>query len=159
MLAHSPPPYLLREAGGISVLAQRTALGLLALRSRVMAEARGDEVAWQHLERILRAFRDELATRRIGLVVVVLPQRAALEAFAPSVTEGFATRTRMVAMTRGLGIPALDPWDLFAASVRREGSARWFARAMPHDLHFSAEGHALLARWLDERLPRPAPRR
>ncbi len=152
MLEHSPPPYVLREIGGFSVLAERTVLALTALRERVMGHSRGDEVAWQHLERVLRAMRDELAARHIDLVVDVLPLRAALEAFDPTITEAYATRTRMVAMTRALGITVLDPWDVFQDAVRRDGAARWFARAMTHDLHFSPEGHALLARWLAERL-------
>jgi lysophospholipase L1-like esterase len=153
MLAHSPPPYALRALAGRSALASRSALGLLSLRARLFGEKGEEARAWAHLEAVLRAFRDDLAARRIPLVVDVLPLRDALEARDPSSTEAYATRTRMVEVARSLGIPVLDPWDALEDAVKREGSDRWFSTAMPHDLHFGPEGHALLARWLDERLP------
>ena len=48
------------------------------------------------------------------------------------------------------GIPVLDVWDLVEAAVRERGSARIFAEDR---VHFSAEGHIMLARWLREHLP------
>jgi len=43
--------------------------------------------------------------------------------------------------------------DLLANVVRRDGAARYFrSRDGVPDVHFSAEGHAQVARWLLDRL-------
>jgi hypothetical protein len=152
MLAHSPPPYALRALAGSSQLARRSALGLLALRTRVLGAPRDEEVSWTHIEAVLRAFRDELGARKIPLVVDVLPLRDALEARDPSITEAFATRGRMVEMAEGMGIMTLDPWSLFEEEAKRGGPGVW-STAMMHDLHFGPRGNALFAHWLHERLP------
>lgn len=152
MLAHSPPPFALRALAGRSALAKRSALGLLALRMKVMGEHREESLAWSHLEAVLRAFRDELAAKGIPLVVDVLPLREALEARDPTITEAYATRGRMLEIAQRLGVRTLDPWSTFAEAVKRDGSEPWFSTAMVHDLHFGPKGHDLLARWLHERL-------
>lgn len=47
---------------------------------------------------------------------------------------------------------AIDAWPPFEAAMKRGDPASLFATAMPHDVHFSAEGNALLARFLHDEL-------
>jgi hypothetical protein len=148
MLEHSPPPFVLREAAGRSAVAAHATAAFVALRGYAFHSRPPEQEAWAHIEAILTGFRDELAARRIRLVVDVLPLRDALEAFDPTLTEAYATRTRMIEMAQRLGVEVLDPWGDLQEAVKREGSERWFATAMPHDLHFGPEGHAFMARWL-----------
>jgi hypothetical protein len=54
--------------------------------------------------------------------------------------------------TKALGITALDPWALFTDFIQRHGIRRMFLDLYPGDIHFSPEGHRLLASWLHERL-------
>jgi len=45
----------------------------------------------------------------------------------------------------------VDAWDVLAEAVRRDGARRYFIGE--HDIHFTPEGHRLLAEWLDRQLP------
>jgi hypothetical protein len=148
MLQHSPPPFVLREAAGRSAVAAHATAAFIALRGRALHSRPPEQEAWAHIEAILTGFRDELAARRVRLVVDVLPLRDALEAFDPTLTEAYAARARMIEIAQRLGVEVLDPWSDLQEAVKRDGSEHWFATAIPHDLHFGPEGHAFMARWL-----------
>jgi hypothetical protein len=156
-LARSPPPYVLRAATGWSHTARHAAADFSRLTARletpphfISTEGEAGELGWKHLERILAQMRADLAGRGIDFVVTLLPIRRALESADPS-DPGERARRRIAAVTSGLGIPTLDSWDLFAAAVRRDGSSRYFVG--DRDIHFTPQGHRLLAEWLATRLP------
>jgi len=94
--------------------------------------------------------RDALAARGTAFAITLLPVRQALEAPGSPEPPAQQTRRRMHALTAQLGIRTLDAWDLFAAAVQRDGAARYFR---PQDIHFTAQGHRLVADWLATQLP------
>jgi hypothetical protein len=147
-VAQSPPPYLLRVASAVSAGAAYSA-ATFALWSRPVANDgmtadRRDKRA--HLAAILRAARDELAERGTALVVVVLPERAALEGEdRTSIADGRA----MHEIAESLGIVVLDAWEPLQLAVRDPHSDPLFVDV----IHFTRAGHAVVAAWLHERLP------
>lgn len=149
-LYRAPPPYLLRVTAGASFIAAHAAASFV--RSAPAPRALRDE-SLDHVEAILRAAKDETAKAGAGFVVLVLPLRAALErAVDPSrggANEGREAGRKIRAAAEQLGIAVLDPWDVFESAVRERGSPRLFVDVV----HFSPEGHRLLADWLRDRLP------
>lgn len=162
IVVRTPAPYPLRVLGTVSVAAAQLVSGFSALTHSLdepmglETEGQlGTEAQWRRFDFVLRAFADELAARHIPLIVAVIPHRAFLEAADPASVPTFEAHNRMVAIARGLGLTTLDAGKLFAEAVRRDGSKRYFADTTDYDVHFSAEGHALYARWLLERLRPP----
>jgi len=157
-LSRSPAPYPLRVASGWSYAAAHAVAAWSRLASRweprsdfIRAEGEGSERGWEHFTQILTKMRDDLRAQDIPLVVSLLPNRSALDARGPSLMASDRARRRIAAVTAQLGIQTLDAWDLFVDAVQRDGSAPYFRD--PHDIHFTPEGHRLLADWLATQLP------
>lgn len=147
---HSPPPYVLRAFVGVSSFAAHLAAAWIALELRLgMAPAAGgdDAIRAAHLSAILHAMRDELRARGIPLVVSVFRERDALERGEPASN---GTVERMQAMAAELGIPVLDTWEPLHAAMQ-QGAQPFLGRTDPH---FNASGHAIVAAWLQQQLPR-----
>lgn len=162
IVVRTPAPYPLRVLATVSVAAAQLVSGFAALTHSLdepmglATEGQlGTDAQWRRFDQLLRAFADELAARHVPLTVTVLPHRAFLEAADPASVPTFEAHNRMVAIARGLGLTTLDAGELFAEAVRHNGVKRYFADTTDYDVHFSAEGHRLYARWLFERLPRP----
>lgn len=158
-LGRSPPPYPLRVATGWSAAARHVAAAFSQITvsldlppNFIKSEVAGSEQGWAHFAQILAAMRDQLAARDIGFVVDLIPNRAALEVAAGGGAPP-AARSRAAAIAASLGVATIDPWDLLTEAVRRGGSRRYFLGE--HDVHFTLEGHRLMADWLDSQLPAP----
>ncbi|MEO7329529.1 MAG: SGNH/GDSL hydrolase family protein, partial [Minicystis sp.] len=78
------------------------------------------------------------------------PARAALESAAPRETGDYLLRGEVGTLAREMNTPFLDPWELLEARVSQDGADRWYLP--PPDIHFTREGHRLIAGWLAERL-------
>jgi hypothetical protein len=159
LIHQSPAPYPLRALSTRS-LAATYAIGGLARVAQITGRcASGSELhraddptmatAWVHLEQILRGERDLLQRRGIRLIVSVVPLRAALESPRPTESPGWTVQQRMIATAQRLGLQVLDPWPVFEAAVRTNGSDRYF---LTNDLHFNVEGHRLYADFLGDQL-------
>ncbi len=146
LLQNSPPPYLLRAAVRFSASAAHGAAACVQLGRRFgYASATGDyDLGVAHIEMILRAARDELRARHIALVAEILHFRFDAEAGVH--------QTNLKAIPEKLGIVTLDSWDPLIASLAR-GEQPFTNAGGPTDSHFSAAGHAMMAKWLHEQLP------
>ena len=58
-------------------------------------------------------------------------------------------RPASAAIAERRGIRTVDAWDVLADAVRGEGGSRYYLEG---DIHFTPEGHRLVADWLDEEL-------
>ncbi len=154
LFAQSPAPYPLRVATAHSALARRAVVAFAGvsdrLHRRLRGEAPGPEQRLQRFASLLRRMKRELDESHIPLSVVYLPARAALESAAPRETGDHRLRGEIGNLARELNIPFLDPWELLEGQVSRDGADRWYLP--PPDIHFTREGHRLLATWLAERL-------
>ena len=156
-LGRSPPPYPLRVATASSYAARHAAAAFSRLEFQldppphfISGEGKASEQGWEHFAQILATMRDELAARGVEFIVDLLPNRSALEV-AASDPASDETRRRAAAIAAQLGIRTVDAWDVLAEAVRRDGARRYFIGE--HDIHFTPEGHRLLAEWLDRQLP------
>ena len=140
---HNPAPYLVRALVGTSSAAAYLAAALA--REPYFLVHQPTSRRLEHLELILRSARDACAARHIPLVVVVLPARTWVETlatwqhYAPSIVE----------VARRAGAPVLDTSEFFR-DAHVHGQSLFFEH--PGDIHFNANAHALLAKWLQERL-------
>jgi hypothetical protein len=148
----SPPPLPVRAVSDVSELARWVVVATVQVRDALRGRASPRPDRWEHIEAVLRALRDETTRRGVPLLLVVHPQRSALVAPYPRATEAWDVRARSLDAARRLGVPALDAWDLLADAIRRDGEQRWFASTERNDPHYSVDGHALVARWLGERI-------
>mgnify|MGYP002345552952 CR=1 FL=1 len=150
-LRNSPAAFPLRVAGTFSVLA-RHLQGLLARWSdRGLSPAPGDDLH-QWNTAVLKAIRDELATRRIPLVVVLAPHRPDFSAAAAGGDATGGTRPSYQAILHDLGIPFLDAREPFSQAARYGLVDRMFLPWGPDEIHLGAEGHRLEADWLRDLL-------
>ncbi len=154
LFAQSPAPYPLRVATAHSALARRAVVAFAGvsdrLHRRLRGEAPGPEQRLQRFASLLRRMKRELDESHIPLSVVYLPARAALESAAPRETGDHRLRGEIGNLAREMNTPFLDPWELLEGQVSRDGADRWYLP--PPDIHFTREGHRLLATWLAERL-------
>ncbi len=142
---NSPPPYLVRALIPYSSAAAYIAAVIVSrMPLKPLAVHQSEATEFQHLESILRAVRDAVRVRRTPFVVVVLPSRTWAE---NRTTEHLAPE--IVKVAQRLNLPALDTSDVVREAVVR-GQHIFFD--MPLDPHFSAAGHAVIARWLHDRL-------
>jgi hypothetical protein len=143
LLINSPLPYL----GRALIVAHSAAAAFmgsaLASWSALGAHPNFQQVAFNHLESILRSARDHLRERHIPFVVVVLPS---VEAMGRS-HDAFDFATQVLAIARRLGVPALDATDPI-----RDALARGENPVQGDHSHFNEAGHWLMANWLHERL-------
>jgi hypothetical protein len=79
----------------------------------------------------------------VALAVVVLP----MGLDEPNEEHDFIGR-RMLEISRRVGLPTLDPIEVFQAGVRRGEKLR----VGNNDMHLSVTGHRALAQWLHEHL-------
>ena len=140
----SPPPYLFRVAANCSAAARHLSALLYRLPGTWNLRLRGRTQA-RHLEQLLSSLAVRLKQRGVGLLVVVLPHRLALE-------EGGKDRrrrsTELVDIAKRAGLPVLDAYSPLAAGSKEHGVEDLFLAEVPGDVHFSAAGHRLLAQWL-----------
>jgi hypothetical protein len=145
---HNPPPFLVRALVGTSSAAAYLAASM-ALEPYFLVD-QPTSTRLEHLELILRSASDVLAARHIPFIVDVVPTRTWLETLAtwqhhaPSILDA----------ARRAGVPALDGSEVFRDAVVH-GQNLFFEH--PSDIHFSANGHKLLATWLHEQLAAAPP--
>jgi hypothetical protein len=162
-LAQSPAPYVFRVATAVSATARqvvsvvpRIGQALRGPPQALRADGEVSEAAWSHFDAILGAWALELREKDIPFTVVVLPHRDALEKDGSN-HPARRIRQGVVERTARLHVSLLDSWDVFGKAVDQDGTDRYFLRIGGRkDIHFSPEGHRLLAGWLAERLSRPA---
>src|SRR5262249_13817819 len=157
----SPPPYPLRVATAWSYGARHAAAAFSRLVYRldlppnfIQPRREATDLGWDHFNLILERMRDELRARGVAFIVNLLPERFALESIDPT-SSSYRTLLRMRTVTANLGIQTLDAWDLFAQAVKRDGARRYFREE--RDIHFTPDGHRLLADWLAAQLPPVSP--
>jgi lysophospholipase L1-like esterase len=156
-LAASPAPYPIRVATRASALARHAVVAFTrigeALSAPAAREGSDPDARWNRFSSVIRAMQRELAGRGVPFTLAYLPARASLEAAAPKATGDYAVRGRVADLARELGVPMLDPWETLEAAVRRDGAARFYLP--PPDIHFTPEGHRVLAAWIAGELPAP----
>jgi len=159
LINQSPPPYVLWVASAFSAVASQAMNGVRQLHIATAPHwpavehgtvAPNWEQRWGHFEALMKAERDELKRRKIGLMAVVLPLRSALESEAPHDTLGYKVKQRMLEILARLEIPALDAWEPIADAVSRDGAPAFFAPAQ--DIHFNDRAYDLYGGWLGQRL-------
>lgn len=147
-LRNSPPPYPLRAAMSFSHMAQY--LGALQTQRASRAVETSDRptggTEWRRMSEILAALRADLDRRRVSLVALLMPARAALEAREPATLDSYRHVERLKQLTASLGIRTVDPWPHFLPLVQRDGSSRYFLGT--HDIHLTREGHVEMANYL-----------
>jgi hypothetical protein len=131
----SPPPYVLRALLPYSRLAAKAAASLVA--GRVSGDVSESNKAT--LDTIMQTAAEQLRSRGIAFVTVVLPNRPMGD------RESDSARTRMMESARKAGVPAFDAYVPVRAAMN--AGVRPFLGA--DDLHFSPAGHQLMAQWLD----------
>jgi len=146
----SPAPYAVRVATRFSVLARHIAHAFHRVATNADWEFGEASTTrrWERYEAIMKAARDDLGARNVRVVVVMMPGRNLLDQGRPC-TECLDQEKAILGR---LGIPVLDPWDLFLTVTARDGTDRWFVNDPPSDPHLNPAGHALLAEWLLDRL-------
>ncbi|MEP7125115.1 MAG: SGNH/GDSL hydrolase family protein [Byssovorax sp.] len=156
-LAASPAPYPLRVATGASTLARHAVVAFARVGGSLGAPAAegapDPDARFVRFAAVVGAMRREIAGRGVAFTLAYLPARASLEAAAPKETGDYAVRGRVADLARELGVPMLDPWEMLEAAVRRDGAARYYFA--PPDIHFTPEGHRVVAAWIDHELPAP----
>lgn len=154
LFARSPAPYPFRVATAYSALARRAVVGFAALgdtlQQRLRGPAPGPEERFARFADLVRAMKRELDAQGIPLSVVYLPARAALESAAPRETGDHRLRGEVGHLARSLDTPFLDPWELLEGAVKADGADRYYLP--PPDIHFTREGHRLVAEWLSNRI-------
>lgn len=151
-----PAPYALRVLGHHSVAAARVVERMeRAMRSIVSPRVRSGAFGWGatpdrvRTELLLRAIRDEVASRHVPLTVSLLPARWTLESDDPS-DPVRRLRAEALAAAQSLGVRAVDPWDVFQQAARSPTPALWYSPGNHRDPHLGDDGHRLYARWLSE---------
>jgi hypothetical protein len=152
LVQNSPPPYVLRACVRYSSFAAHLAAAFVQLGQRLggaPAEV-SDTIREAHLTAVLRDARDELRARRIPLIVDSFRDRPAIESGGRGEN---SVDDRMQRIAAGLGIVTLDTWEPLRAAVQA-GVQPFTNAGGTNDPHFNAAGHALIARWLHDELPK-----
>jgi hypothetical protein len=156
-LAASPAPYALRVATTASALARHAVVAFArigeSLGAPAAAGAADPDARFHRFAAVVGAMQREIAGRGVAFTIAYLPARASLEAAAPKETGDYAVRGRVTDLARELGVPMLDPWEMLEAAVHRDGAARYYLA--PPDIHFTPEGHRVVAAWIAAELPAP----
>lgn len=108
------------------------------------------ERGWQQVQQSLAAMKEACDARRTGLLVAILPRRDQVA----GLHRQRAYNERARAITRGLGIEAVDLLEDLAAAHRRQGDALFIA----WDGHNSAVANRVIAARLAPVLASRAPR-
>ena len=137
LLQNSPPPYLLRVGVEHSAAAAHLAAAFVQLGRQAALDFVPDELRGRaHIRACLAALRDELAPRKVALVVDVLHSTA----------PGNDARSEWARKTAtALGIETIDGHATLTAAV-----ARGAQPYLDSSGHFNDSGHAIMARWLHE---------
>ena len=146
----SPPPYALRVLTEVSAAARLACLAIAAPSAGAGRD--DDELRWRHLAAVLHGLRRQADGAGVPLGVVVVPERLELERVAGNEIVAPARRARFVALAREAGLAVLDPSADFVREARERGVLRLFVQGSGRDVHLSAEGHDVYARWLRERI-------
>lgn len=149
LLANSPPPYPLRVATADSVLARWVAGAWVAATERLAGAPEGDDAqAWRHLEMTVAALQRDVAANGARLAVSILPPRSALVGPGPRRDDALAKRDRLAKMLKQMQLPYFDAFGALQQAAERSGAAALFAKDVADDIHFSAQGHAVVAEGL-----------
>ena len=137
----SPPPYLLRAL----IPGSHGAAALAAALVTRKVDGSMTPAMQETLDEIIASAAAELRSRGVPLVVVTLADRSWVEHAnaSPEIAD------RMLESARRADVPALDARPVFRAAAER-GAALYLV----NDGHFNPAGHALMARWLSDTLPR-----
>jgi lysophospholipase L1-like esterase len=159
-LSRSPPPFPLRVAASWSYAARHAAAAFSRLTSRlepgaefILSEGEASQTDWEHFTQILATLHDGLPPN-VELIVNLLPNRQALEMTDPKSSPSYRAAERIAEITARFDIRTIDAWDVLATAVKRDGARRYFR---DQDIHFTPEGHRLLADWLEAQLPSAPP--
>ncbi len=154
-IAHlrSPPPLPFRVAVDFSRFAQ---IGFVAYMKQFPEYPFADRhdadavlaAREPHFARILGAVADDVAAHGARLIVVALPDRAALDGDKSSQALYQRIVARASAVLAPRGVLVLGAQEPFADVVARDGSDSWFIDSC----HFRAKGHERLAQWLSGKL-------
>ena len=101
---------------------------------------------------ILKSTRDYLSSRKIGLIVTLLPYRSKLEHKVTKKGDIPKEHRELLEINQKLGIHTIDMWPLFQTLVSRDGSKQYFLNRPPGDVHFNIKGHQHVAQLLADRL-------
>jgi hypothetical protein len=147
---NSPPPYLLRVLIGHSAAAAYVSAVLVVTgQASSLITPNTDEARLTHIEAIFRAARAETRARDIPFVVVVLPTRQRLEDPRRSGDGGMAQA--LVDAAHRAGVPALDASEVVRSGMAR-GTPLFLGPKEQRNVHFNADGHALVGQWLHSEL-------
>jgi hypothetical protein len=155
LMARSPPPYPWRVATSFSALAShgcRVFSRLTAGLEPALGMASGgrpSDTSWQRFSRLLARIQHTVRDRGARLTVVVLPDRGAMEAISRGPNHERATHLALVQAARDLGMETLDAWEPVSQAVQAADSTVVYSSEAGWDEHFSAQGHTLMARWLE----------
>lgn len=143
-LLTAPAPHAVRLATGFSAVARALAATPMLVLER-FERWQDDGQGVDRVLRVLSAARKQLQAMGIGLHVVLLPYRRALENPATLGEQHRSLHEQLVAGCREMNVRVTDAWALFDNA---EGRDLLFLNDIPEDVHFSVEGHRRLARWL-----------
>src|SRR5262249_16790769 len=138
--AQSPPPYVVRALIGWSAAAAYIGAELKVEPFFIAAQSTTDRLA--HLEAILRLTRDELQSRQIAFLVVVLPGRRWVE--DPRTAHNAPA---IMAAAQRLRVSALDASTVVRDAVL-SGRRIYIPSPENNDIHYNPDGHQLIADWL-----------
>jgi lysophospholipase L1-like esterase len=146
---NSPPPYPVRALIGRSVAAAYLGATMIdaGMRASLMMN-QSDETRLAHIEAIFRAAREELQARHVSFVVVALPMQNRRDRPPRTHSQAYA----LVAAARRAGVPAIDASDPILDALAN-GQQLFLGTPQQPDVHFNADGHVFLAKWLHEQLP------
>ena len=151
-LLESPPPYPVRVLASWSALA-RQLCGMTWAVSSWLKQNREVETQLGQLTRLISALATSLDHRDIRFTVVLLPYRARFQRLIDGEPPDDDYHMQVLKALEQLPVRLLDAGPLFENAVLADGSTEsWFLNKVPDDVHFSAKGHRLLARWLTEQL-------
>jgi hypothetical protein len=141
-LLAGPVPQVVTSLAPWSRIAGHVVALMSDFQRRDLEVEEADEVRLEHLRLLLESARQTLAARHIALAVVYLPGNH-------GAGKPYDSPHRMIDVVRSLGIPLADATGVIDAA-RTQGQSLFG----PDGSHFNPTGHALLATWLAEELPK-----
>ena len=148
--AFAQAPYALRLLGHHSAAARQLQEALLRVQKALVSPS--GSFASEHLRQVLQSLGDSLAEKEIHLVVTVLPFRGQLEDPDAQPESIRIDMEKTLSTSRELGLRTLDLESHFQGLVDELGAEGLFLNEIPGDIHWSAGGHAEVARWLLQKI-------
>ncbi len=145
-MLNGPPPYLARVLIRHSAAARWIAAASVLLPRRLDYAQTDPAVKIAHLEAVLRAARDELRAHHIPFVVVLFDEQT--DTLSGSNHDELHPLNIIRATLERLDVPTLETLP-FLHEALRDGADLYLDQG-----HLNVAGHALIASWLDDQLPR-----